>query len=37
MIDLKVDRTTWTSQRRDDITIEGLEACLEMFGAAPPS
>jgi RimJ/RimL family protein N-acetyltransferase len=37
MIDLKVDRTTWTSQRRDDITIEHLEACLEMFGAAPPS
>jgi RimJ/RimL family protein N-acetyltransferase len=36
IIDLKLDRHTWVSRRRDDIAIEGLEACLEMFGAAPP-
>jgi RimJ/RimL family protein N-acetyltransferase len=34
IIDLKLDRATWA--RRDDIEIEGLEACLEMFGAMPP-
>jgi RimJ/RimL family protein N-acetyltransferase len=33
IIDLKLDRATWESRRRDDIEIEGLEACLEMFGA----
>ncbi len=32
IIDLKLDRATWASQRRDDIEIDGLEACLEMFG-----
>jgi RimJ/RimL family protein N-acetyltransferase len=25
-------RAQWESRRRDDITIEGLEPCLEMFG-----
>ncbi len=35
IIDLKLDRATWASRRRDDIVIEGLEACLEMFGAVP--
>ena len=34
ILDLKLDRVTWT--RRDDIEIEGLEACLEMFGVMPP-
>jgi RimJ/RimL family protein N-acetyltransferase len=34
ILDLKLDRATWA--RRDDIEIEGLEACLEMFGAMPP-
>jgi RimJ/RimL family protein N-acetyltransferase len=33
MIDLKLDHATWASERRNDIEIEGLEACLEMFGA----
>ena len=35
ILDLKLDRATWASRRRDDIEIEGLEACLEMFGAVP--
>lgn len=33
IIDLKLDRATWASRPRHDIEIEGLEACLEMFGA----
>jgi len=33
MIDVKLDRSTWALQRRDDIEIEGLEGSLEMFGA----
>lgn len=28
-------RAQWQARRRDDITIEGLEPCLEMFGIAP--
>jgi len=36
MIDLKLDRASWASRRRDDIEIEGLKACLEMFGAVAP-
>jgi RimJ/RimL family protein N-acetyltransferase len=36
IIDLKLDRATWESGRREDIEIEGLEACLEMFGAVVP-
>jgi RimJ/RimL family protein N-acetyltransferase len=36
MIDLKLDRASWASRRRDDIEIEGLETCLEMFGAVAP-
>jgi len=36
MIDLKLDRSTWTSRRREDIEIEGLDACLELFGAGDP-
>ena len=27
-------RTRWEERRRDDITIEGLEGCLDMFGAS---
>jgi RimJ/RimL family protein N-acetyltransferase len=26
-------RERWESQRRDDIVIEGLEGCIDMFGA----
>jgi len=36
IIDLKLDRATWASRRRDDIEIDGLDACLEMFGVLPP-
>ena len=36
IIDLKLDRATWEMRRRDDIEIEGLDPCLEMFGALPP-
>jgi len=28
-----LSRERWEAQRRDDITIEGLEGCLELFGA----
>ncbi len=34
-IDLVLERTTWEATRRDDIVIEGLEPCLELFGATP--
>lgn len=33
-IDLRLDRATWQSHRRDDIVIEGLAPCSHMFGAA---
>lgn len=28
-----LERSAWASHRRDDIEIEGLDACLELFGA----
>jgi RimJ/RimL family protein N-acetyltransferase len=28
---LHLDRATWEKRRRQDISIEGLESCLEMF------
>lgn len=31
MINLRLDRARWEPQRRADITIEGLEACLPFF------
>jgi RimJ/RimL family protein N-acetyltransferase len=35
LVNLVLDRDTWMSCRRDDITIDGLEACIEMFGVSP--
>ena len=32
-----ITRERWESRRRDDIEIDGLEPCLELFGAAPAS
>jgi hypothetical protein len=33
MINLRLDRDTWFSTRRDDIVIEGLsDDCRDMFG-----
>ena len=32
----RMPRSVWEERRRDDITIEGLEPCLEMFGAQTP-
>jgi len=33
MINLRLDRETWSTARRDDVVVEGLsEDCLEMFG-----
>lgn len=32
-----LERPDWELQRRDDITIEGLEPCLELFGLGPQS
>jgi RimJ/RimL family protein N-acetyltransferase len=34
MIYLKLDRAGWTGHRRNDIEIEGIESCREMFGAS---
>jgi RimJ/RimL family protein N-acetyltransferase len=33
-ISLVLSRERWEATRRDDITITGLDACLDMFGAA---
>lgn len=35
MVGYRLTRATWETQRRDDITIEGLEPCLELFGVTP--
>lgn len=32
MIGLRLDHDRWAARRRDDITIEGVEPCLAMFG-----
>lgn len=32
MIGLRLPRATWERHRRDDITVHGLEACLDLFG-----
>ena len=34
MINLKLTRATWEKHRRDDIVIEGVDACLDLFGLA---
>lgn len=34
-IEVRLRREVWEQRRRDDIEIEGLEACLELFGATP--
>lgn len=28
----RLERTRWEQHRRDDIVLEGLEPCLELFG-----
>jgi RimJ/RimL family protein N-acetyltransferase len=35
MISFRLTRPTWEAHRRDDIEIEGLEPCLELFGVNP--
>jgi RimJ/RimL family protein N-acetyltransferase len=37
IVKLLLTREAWEPRRRDDITIEGLDGCLEMFGALSPS
>jgi len=32
MVKLRLPRERWEASRRDDITIEGLDGCLDMFG-----
>lgn len=32
-VEYRMSRATWQARRRDDITIEGLEPCRELFGA----
>jgi hypothetical protein len=31
---LRLSRERWETTRRDDIAINGLDACLDMFGIA---
>jgi RimJ/RimL family protein N-acetyltransferase len=33
VIKMNLDRATWTALARDDIEVEGLDGCLDMFGA----
>jgi RimJ/RimL family protein N-acetyltransferase len=33
-VSVRLRREIWERHRRDDITIEGLEPCLDLFGAA---
>jgi RimJ/RimL family protein N-acetyltransferase len=33
MVDFRMARSRWEQQQRDDITIVGLDACRELFGA----
>jgi len=33
LVNLVLDRQTWMARRREDIVIEGLQSCLDMFGA----
>jgi RimJ/RimL family protein N-acetyltransferase len=34
MLHFRMARADWEARRRDDITIEGLEPCLGLFGTA---
>jgi RimJ/RimL family protein N-acetyltransferase len=36
MLHLRLTREAWLAHRRDDIEIEGLEGCLDMFGPVNP-
>ena len=36
-IRFRLDRATWERQRREDIEIDGLDGCLDMFIGSPPS
>ncbi|MGH9116068.1 MAG: GNAT family N-acetyltransferase [Acidimicrobiales bacterium] len=36
MVNLRLDRAAWEIVRRDDITVTGLDGCLEMFGVSTP-
>ncbi len=36
IVNVRMDRATWSTHRRDDIEIIGLESCLGMFIAALP-
>jgi len=35
MVNLRLDRASWEARTRPACTIEGLGACLEMFGLSP--
>jgi RimJ/RimL family protein N-acetyltransferase len=35
LVGFRLSRDEWERRRRDDIAIEGLEPCLDMFGLAP--
>ena len=35
-LEFKMERADWARRRRDDITIDGLEPCLALFGLEDP-
>jgi RimJ/RimL family protein N-acetyltransferase len=35
IVRFRMSRETWESRRRDDIEIDGLSPCVEMFGGSP--
>jgi hypothetical protein len=35
MLEFRLPRATWDARRRDDITIDGLQPCLALFGLSP--
>ncbi|MUH50331.1 MAG: GNAT family N-acetyltransferase [Actinobacteria bacterium] len=35
MVGYRLERAAWEARRRDDILIEGLEPCLDLFGLTP--
>jgi len=37
MVTFRLSRAAWEAQRRDDVIIEGLQPCLELFGLSDPS
>lgn len=35
VVNLRLDGAVWEATRRHDITIDGLDGCLDLFGLPP--